>query len=142
VNIRQTLLPITLFLLVCAAGAQDKLTNKTPTNPGLESGKRTYIQYCAPCHGNDGRGNGPAASALKTPPADLTTLAKRNEGKFPYEYVTGVIRFGKPIVAHGSSDMPVWGPIFGVLENGNEMAVRKRIKDVCDYLAAIQEKES
>jgi hypothetical protein len=79
---------------------------------------------------------------LKAPPPDLTTLAQRHDGKFPDEYVAGIIRFGQPIAAHGSSDMPVWGPIFAVLEHGNEMAVRKRIQNLVDFLAAIQQKES
>ena len=85
---------------------------------------------------------GPAASALKTPPSDLTTLTKRHAGKFPEEYVTEILRFGIPIQTHGSSDMPVWGPIFGARDKFNEVAVRQRIKDLCAYLATLQEKES
>jgi hypothetical protein len=72
----------------------------------------------------------------------LTTLAKRHGGKFPYEYVSDVLRFGTRIVAHGSSDMPIWGPIFGAMESYDEVAVRKRIKELSDYLASLQEKES
>jgi mono/diheme cytochrome c family protein len=106
------------------------------------SGKQTYMQYCASCHGVDARGDGPAAIVLKTPPPDLTTLARRHDGKFPYEYVSDVLRFGTRIVAHGSSDMPVWGPIFGSMDNYDVVAVRKRIKDLCDYLASLQQKES
>ncbi len=85
---------------------------------------------------------GPAASALKTPPSDLTTLAKRYGGKFPEDYVYEIVRFGKPFQAHGSSDMPVWGPIFGARDKFNEVAVRQRIKDLCEYLKTLQEKES
>ncbi len=76
------------------------------------------------------------------PPPDLTTLAQRHDGKFPAEYVAGIVRFGQPIAAHGSSDMPVWGPIFAVLEHGNEVAVRKRIQNLVNCLATIQQKES
>ena len=79
---------------------------------------------------------------LKTSPPDLTTLAKRHGGKFPYEYVSDVLRFGTRIIAHGSSDMPIWGPIFGSMDNYDEVAVRKRIKDLSDYLASLQQKES
>jgi hypothetical protein len=39
---------------------------------------------------------GPAASALKTPPSDLTTLAKKHAGKFPEDYVAETVRIGKP----------------------------------------------
>jgi hypothetical protein len=38
--------------------------------------------------------------------------------------------------------MPVWGPVFGLRDNGNEVAVRRRIKNLCNYLASLQEKES
>jgi mono/diheme cytochrome c family protein len=133
-----------LLLLLFTTGAQDKApVNKPPAAPpAVASGKQTYVEYCAACHGADGRGMGPAAAALKTPPADLTTLAKKHGGKFPEDYVATIVRFGSPVQAHGSADMPVWGPIFGVRENGNELALRRRIKDLCDYLATLQEKES
>lgn len=118
-------------------------SNKVQTEiPDVASGKQTYMKYCAACHGDVGNGMGPAASALKKPPPDLTTLAKRHAGKFPEEYVAEIVRFGKPIQAHGSSDMPVWGPIFNVHDKFNEVAVRRRIKNLCDYLATLQEKES
>ena len=63
----------------------------------MASGKKTYMEYCTACHGDDGKGMGPAASALKTPPSDLTTLAKRHAGKFPEDYATEIVRFGKSI---------------------------------------------
>jgi mono/diheme cytochrome c family protein len=106
-----------------------------------EDAKDMYMHYCAACHGANGKGLGPSADALKTPPSDLTTLSKRHDGKFPYEYVTSVLQFGTRIVAHGSSDMPIWGPIFGSMENYNEAAVKERIRKLCEYLASIQEKE-
>jgi mono/diheme cytochrome c family protein len=137
---RFKVLLVAFLLVVCANRAQDKPAHVEP--PGVASGKQTYMHYCASCHGIDARGTGPAASALKSPPPDLTTLARRHDGKFPDEYVAGIVRFGQPISAHGSSDMPVWGPIFAVTEHGNEVAVRKLIKNLCDYLASIQEKES
>ena len=131
-----------LTLMVSATEAQDKSgADKAPRTIGA-SGKQTYTHYCAACHGADARGNGPAAVLLNTPPPDLTTLAKRHGGKFPYEYVSDVLRFGTRIVAHGSSDMPIWGPIFGSMESYDEVAVRKRIKELSDYLASLQEKES
>ncbi len=140
----QTVVFSALLLVVFTASASDRpAANKAPTETAaVASGKQTYVEYCAVCHGPDGRGMGPAASALKTPPADLTTLAKNHNGKFPYEYVAGVVRFGKPIVAHGSADMPIWGPIFGMRDNGDEVALRRRIKNLCDFLATLQEKES
>jgi len=133
-----------LLLVVFATGTKVKLAanNVQTETPDIASGKKTYVEYCAACHGDDGKGMGPAASALKTPPPDLTTLAKRHAGKFPDDYVAEIVRFGKPIQAHGSADMPVWGPIFSARDKFNEVAVRRRIKNLCDYLATLQEKES
>jgi mono/diheme cytochrome c family protein len=141
---RQIVMFGVLILLACTLGAENKpAVDKVATPRTIAaSGKQTYMQYCASCHGPDARGNGPAAFVLKTPPPDLTTLAKRHDGKFPYEYVSDVLRFGTRIVAHGSSDMPIWGPIFGSMDNYDVVAVRKRIKDLSDYLASLQQKES
>ena len=139
----QTILSCGLFLVVFAASGQGiPSANKVQTETDVASGKKTYMEYCAACHGDDGKGRGAGASALKTPPSDLTTLAKRHAGKFPEDYVAEIVRIGKPIQAHGSSDMPVWGPIFGPRDKFSEVAVRRRIKNLCDYLATLQEKES
>ena len=140
----QTIMFSALLLVVFTASGEDKpAAQKVQTEmPNVASGKQTYMEYCAACHGDDGKGMGPAASALKTPPSDLTALAMRHAGRFPEEYVAEIMRFGKPIQAHGSADMPVWGPIFGVRDKFNEVAVRRRIKNLCDYLATLQEKES
>lgn len=132
-----------LLVVFGASGQAIPPANKAQTEmPNVASGKKTYMEYCASCHGEDGKGIGPAASALKAPPADLTTLAKRHAGKFPEDYVAEIVRIGKPIQAHGSSDMPVWGPIFNARDKFNDMAVKQRIKNLCAYLATLQEKES
>jgi mono/diheme cytochrome c family protein len=138
---RYAILSGALLLMVCAVLGQDKPVARHMSTEPTEgpSGARTYREYCASCHGEHAKGGGPMATALKTPPADLTLLAKQNGGKFPYEYVAGVVRFGKPISAHGSSDMPVWGPIFSMVDY-NEIAIRQRLKNLCDYLASLQEK--
>ena len=78
------------------------------------------------------------ASLLITPPPDLTTLAKRHLGKFPYDYVSSVLEFGPGLTAHGSSDMPTWGPIFRYFDKQNERVVQQRIKNLCNYLASLQ----
>jgi mono/diheme cytochrome c family protein len=136
-------LRILLFILVASLATVLLAVNKVQSEmPNVASGKQTYMEYCATCHGEDGKGVGPAAYALKTPPSDLTMLAKRHAGKFPEDYVGEIVRFGKPIKAHGSVDMPVWGPIFGARDKFNEVAVRQRIKNLCDYLKTLQEKES
>ncbi len=115
----------------------------------MPSGEQTYKQYCAACHGADAKGHGPVASVLTTPPPDLTTLAKSHSGKFPYDYVSSVLESGtassRNIVsdyaypAHSSSDMPTWGPIFQYYDKQSERVVQQRIKNLCDYLASLQD---
>lgn len=124
---------------VCAAARQNPIVDKTQLPPTyVPSGKAMYKQYCAACHGADGKGHGPAAASLNTRPSDLTTLAKRHGGKFPLDSVANILRFGPGLSVHGSSEMPVWGPIFQYLDNYDESAVRQRIKNLCDYLESIQ----
>src|ERR1019366_10393602 len=94
------------------------------------SGQQMYVTYCAVCHGADGRGNGPAARALKAPPADLTTLSQRNGGVFPENHVNSVLQFGSENPAHGSADMPIWGDLMLTLHAGSsnpDGQVRQRI---------------
>src|SRR5579864_5657420 len=77
-----------------------------------ERGKELFTKHCASCHGVSGKGDGPAAPALKIHPADLTTLETRNKGQFPSLRVMQAIKAGPSVPAHGSTTMPVWGPIF------------------------------
>jgi mono/diheme cytochrome c family protein len=130
-----------LFLLVCAAGSAPGVAgvNETQLPPTyLPTGQQMYAFYCAACHGADAKGHGPAAAMLITPPPDLTTLSKRHLGKFPREYVNSILEFGPGVPAHGSSDMPTWGPIFRYYDKQNERVVQQRIKRLCDYLASLQ----
>ena len=139
----KTLLLALLFLAAAAtAGAQSAKPVKQDQFPPdfVPSGKQMFRQYCAACHGDTAKGNGPARATLKVPAADLTTLSKRHGGEFPYDLVSNVLRFGPGLTAHGSSDMPTWGPIFQYMDNYNQAAVQKRIKNLCDYLASLQEK--
>ena len=97
--------------------------------------------YCSSCHGRDGKGSGSAAPALKVPPPDLTTLAQRNQGKFPTDkvaaFIKGAGRLSTP--AHGSSDMPVWGPIFKGLDSRDAVNAA-RIENLVKYIESIQAK--
>jgi mono/diheme cytochrome c family protein len=101
----QILLFSLLFSTATLTMAQPNQTTikKTPiATTSLASGKEMFNTYCAVCHGKDARGNGPAAAALKVPPADLTMLAERHGGKFPADYVTTVLQNGvHEAKAHG-----------------------------------------
>jgi len=129
-------------LLVATLGwSQEKTIKKTPIQPSNStSGKQMFADYCAPCHGLSGKGDGPAASALKTPPADLTQLAKKNNGKFPMDHVMNDLRQGSSLSSHGSSDMPVWGPLFKSLDTTNPVMVDQRIHNLSVYIESLQAK--
>ena len=115
-----------------------KKTAVTPTSPS--SGQEMYVAYCAPCHGKDAKGAGPAAAALKQAPADLTALSKKNNGKFPELAIYGAIKGDSNTPAHGSKDMPVWGTVFQSLSHGDSGQVQLRISNITKYIESIQVK--
>jgi mono/diheme cytochrome c family protein len=108
-----------------------------------ESGRNTYLRYCASCHGAEGKGAGPLAAELETPPADLTQLAKRNGGRWDQSAVMAAIDGRRHVAAHGPRDMPVWGAIFEQEGRGEPYpAYQGLLKSrlLVDYLATIQER--
>src|SRR5579859_1030399 len=116
-----------------AANPNEPTTRVAPTpttRPSPVSGKQMYAGYCASCHGVNGRGDGPAAAALKARPADLTVLSKNNGGKFPAAHVVSVLMHGTGITAHGSSEMPVWGPLLGKMDKANPQISQLRISNL------------
>jgi hypothetical protein len=91
--------------------------------------------------GADGKGRGPAAGAMKTPPTDLTRISARRDGVFPEGEMARVIDGRFEIAAHGSREMPVWGERFGerIPEAGvSEEVVRGRIFVLVEWLKSIQ----
>lgn len=132
-----------LAVFVCSAAAQDqpKTIERVPVkSTSSASGKEMFTSYCAVCHGADGKGSGPAASALKTPPVDLTQLSKNNGGKYPAMKVSSAIRGSNDLPAHGSKEMPVWGPLFWGLSNGHEGEVQQRVSNLTKYIETLQAK--
>jgi mono/diheme cytochrome c family protein len=108
-----------------------------------DPGKATYTQYCAACHGRDGKGNGPVATWLTAKPTDLTQLAKNAGGTFPMMKVIQSIDGTATVRAHGDSDMPVWGDRFRAdagMSLNRQAQVRGKILLIADHLRAIQEK--
>lgn len=142
---RHTILFCALLFLVGVSAVQARQEQSvekkaTPKAAAIPSGKQLFTQYCAACHGETGVGDGPVSPVLKTRPPDLTTLAKRHDGAFPYKYVEDVLHFGPGPSAHGSSDMPTWGPIFQWMDGKQKSTVDQRIKNLTKYLASLQAK--
>ena len=132
-----------LILAACVmtAGAQEKEIKHVPVkHTSAASGQEMYVNYCAVCHGRDGKGDGPAAEALKVPPADLTLLSHKNGGKYPAIHVAAVIRGEANLQAHGSKDMPVWGPIFWKMSSGSQGEVTQRVTNLTKFVESLQAK--
>jgi mono/diheme cytochrome c family protein len=110
-------------------------------------GETEFRNHCAGCHGLDGKGNGPFVEFLKMKPGTLTTLARENQGVFPFRNVYEIINGTRQVDSHGASDMPVWGERYateivrqyGEFGSEHPQTVRCRILELVFYLATIQE---
>jgi hypothetical protein len=117
-----------------------------------DPGKRIYETHCAIYHGIDGKGGGPYKEFLKVAPADLTAVAKKNNGVFPVARIYKVIDGREAIVSHGQREMPIWGTELSIRSREREYRMdaandaeeetyaRNRILSVIDYLISIQAK--
>ena len=115
----------------------------------FDPGKREYMNKCAVCHGQSGKGDGVSKDILKVAPPDLTVLSQKNGGVFPYNRLYEVVDGRALVKGHGSRDMPIWGKeyldkmgeyseyYFGGSEE-MEMYARARILALLDYLDRIQ----
>jgi mono/diheme cytochrome c family protein len=117
-----------------------------PRPAAAQSGKQDYIAYCAECHGADGKGNGPTSRAIpmNPPPPDLTRLAERNGGKFPFQQVVDIIDGRKNIPSHERIQMPFLGTT--LQQPGKEFTpesdaqVKRRIEAMAQYVESLQQK--
>ncbi|MCE0507227.1 cytochrome c [Roseivivax sp. GX 12232] len=121
-------------------------TSATTTNaamPGPAEGARLYTQYCATCHGADGKGDGPMARAMRVPPKNLTLLAVRSGDSFPAARVLSTVD------GYARSDLDGPGmPEFGELlagdlvpyDSGDGVATPtpRKLVALVEYLRSIQ----
>ena len=122
-------------LAASAASAQPQIKQEPIKNVNASNAPAMFNTYCAPCHGKDAKGTGPAAKALVKAPADLTTIAKRNNGTFPEVKVKRYIEGADEVAAHGSRDMPMWGSLFRDLNRDTAMI---RVQALNDYIKTLQ----
>jgi len=131
------------ILLTFAVGAAQKRPVQTPQEKQLLDsfkGPELFRAYCATCHGKDAKGGGPMAASLRIAPPDLTRIALRNGGSFPFLQVQKIISGEQqPPSTHGTREMPVWGPIFSEVSWDQDLG-RVRIYSLAMYLEAIQVK--
>ncbi len=105
------------------------------------SGEVTYQRFCASCHGETGRGDGPVADGLKISVPDLTLLAQRHGNDFPESALRKIIDGREIIIVHGTRYMPVWGYEFWLEEGADEAAqlnVEIIVENLLEYLESIQ----
>lgn len=130
-----------LALAVSAAGlAWGQGGVKLTAVPRVQAtdGAAMFEAYCAACHGAGGKGDGPAAGALKKRPTDLTEISARNNGEFPALMVMTVLGNNPGAgSAHGSSEMPLWGEVFRA--SGDSAAVaHTRIYSLVRHIQSMQ----
>ncbi|HXB66926.1 MAG TPA: c-type cytochrome [Candidatus Acidoferrales bacterium] len=132
-------LSVSILVTGATAGAQAKIKEVPAQMTGSLDSQELYVHYCAVCHGADAKGAGPAASALKKQPGDLTLLSRRNGGKFPALAVQMTIKGANGIVAHGTREMPMWGSIFSDMGRDQTMG-DMRVMALLKYIEQIQAK--
>lgn len=107
-----------------------------------------FMNSCAQCHGEMGKGGGNLAPYLTTPPPDLTKLQANNGGVFPVTHVFDMISNGGGVSGHGTQEMPAWGQRyranapdmlgpFGTAAEAEALA-RLRVLALVEYLSTIQ----
>jgi mono/diheme cytochrome c family protein len=130
------LLPLAAFM----ASGQTTTIKEVPVRPAhTNEGADLFNQYCAVCHGKDGKGGGPAAAAWKKAPTDLTEIAHANKGTFPELRVTEAIEGLTTLAAHGTPEMPVWGSLLSGSKH-DEMMAKIRVYSLMKYIEQIQAK--
>jgi len=123
----------------CAVAQRKTVKQVPPVGAKALDGKGLYEQFCAVCHGKDGKGAGPAADALKQRPTDLTQISHNNNGRFPDARVMAILKGEQSVSAHGNQEMPIWGKVFNDL-SGNITVAQGRMHALVAYLEEIQAK--
>ena len=109
----------------------------------VPKGRQLYLDACATCHGIEGAGDGPMRQILTIAVPDLTGLAARNGGSFPWLTVVHMVDGRTGLHGHGGAM-----PVFGALLRGDTVAVdgpdgtpvmaSARVFALVDYLASLQ----
>lgn len=105
------------------------------------SGGELFWRFCASCHGESGRGDGPVAPSLKIVPADLTQISERY-GTFPTARLRETIDGRGLVIAHGTRVMPIWGYELWVEEGADvtaQEAAREAIDRIVEHVRTLDE---
>lgn len=81
-----------------------------PDKASLEEGAKLYKTYCASCHGEQGRGDGPASAGLTPRPPDLTHVTEHHrDGEVAWKIATG--RGAMPGWKNTLSEKQIWNVV-------------------------------
>ena len=109
-----------------------------------DAGKVLFEENCLSCHGPDGKGDGPSAADLNTPPVDLTRIAARRDGVWPMlEVMTILDGYNRNTLPR--EDMPVFENFLdnemSEFDTGNGVPtlVPTKLIEIVYYLESIQD---
>ncbi len=128
-----------LLLVLATAAVAQELKIVPLVRSDRTSGAQMYKDYCAVCHGAEGRSDGPAVAFLNAPPPELSTLAQRNNGQYPANRVSFLLRAGSGYQGHGQLGMPDWATLFHT-SKGVEGYVR--VYNLTNFVGSLQQPKS
>ena len=130
------LLVVLLVVLTRAAAAGEGARGKI-----LADGRQDFEESCVACHGTDATGTGELAAKLARPPKDLTAIAARNGGDFPFWRVFDIIAGEKEIEGHKTFQMPKYlERMRGADFTPGYLPAHVRILELTHYLESIQKR--
>jgi mono/diheme cytochrome c family protein len=111
-----------------------------PAREDYSSGAYLYRTFCATCHGETGKGDGPVADIADRRPSDLTVLTRNNGGTYPRDRVISVLENVAPLPGHEPPAMPNWRNVLKTTEGSDERVIRKRLEALADHVGTLQQK--
>jgi mono/diheme cytochrome c family protein len=130
-------LVVSAGLLLRVAAVALMLTGCARERDIPQSGDILYRRYCACCHGQEGRGDGPAAAALSPSPPDLTRVT--SDIPELMRWIDG----RRTVRAHGTAAMPVWGEVFEqslIDEPHQRRTALLKVQALADYVYHLRER--